>query len=85
MAIGYYAVTQKFYHINYEWDKILKIFAGVFITALLYYFVIFEDYYLALLEKLFLLIAFISYLYFFAVDRSEIKLIRSKLKESRKR
>ena len=85
MAFGYYAVTQKFYHINYEWDKIFKIFAGVFITALLYYFVIFEDYYLALLEKSFLLIAFIFYLYFFAVDRREIKLIKSKLKESRGR
>ena len=83
MAIGYYAVTQKFYHINYEWDKLLKIFAGLFITAILYYFVIFEDYYLALLVKLFLLIAFIFYLYFVAVDRSEIKLIKSRLKESR--
>jgi O-antigen/teichoic acid export membrane protein len=83
MAIGYYGVTQKFYHINYEWDKLFKIFIGLFITAILYYFVIFEDYYLALLEKLFLLIAFIFYLYFVAVDRSEIKLIKSKLKESR--
>ena len=31
MAIGYYVVTQKFYHIIYEWDKIIKIFIGVYV------------------------------------------------------
>ena len=83
MAIGYYVVTQKFYHIIYEWDKIIKIFIGVFLMALAYYFFVTENYYLALIEKSILLVAFILYLYFFAVDRNEIKTIKTKLKESR--
>lgn len=83
MAVGYYVVTQKFYHIVYEWDKIIKIFIGVFLMALAYYFFVTENYYLALIEKSILLVAFILYLYFFAVDRNEIKTIKTKLKESR--
>jgi O-antigen/teichoic acid export membrane protein len=83
MAIGYFIVTQKFYHIYYEWDKILKIFIGLLLTAVIYYLYTFESYYIALAEKLVLLTAFILYLYFIAVDRKEIKLIRSKLKESK--
>jgi len=85
MAAGYYIVTQKFYHIHYEWDKILKIFMGVILSGLCYYFLIAEDYYLALIEKIVLLTAFILYLYLFAVDRNEIQLIKTKLKESRKK
>jgi O-antigen/teichoic acid export membrane protein len=83
MAIGYYTVTQKFYHINYEWDKILKIFTGLFLIAIAYYIFRIEDYYLELFKKIALLISFIFYLYFIAVDRKEIKLIKAKLKESR--
>ena len=84
MAIGYFIVTQKFYQIDYEWDKILKIFIGLLLTAVVYYLYTFENYYIALVEKLALLTAFVLYLYFIAVDRKEIKLIRSKLKESKK-
>ena len=83
MAIGYFIVTQKFYQIDYEWDKILKIFIGLLLTAVVYYLYTFENYYIALVEKLALLTAFVLYLYFIAVDRKEIKLIRSKLKESK--
>ena len=85
MAVGYYIVTQKFYHIHYEWDKIIRIFIGILLSGLVYYFLIVEDYYIALIEKVALLIAFILYLYLFAVDRKEIKTIKSKLKESRGR
>ncbi len=85
MAIGYYVVTQKFYHIIYEWDKIIKIFIGVFLIALAYYLFVTENYYLALIEKSILLVAFILYLYFFAVDRKEIKTIKAKLNESRRK
>jgi O-antigen/teichoic acid export membrane protein len=82
MTVGYYVVTNKFYHIHYEWDKIIKIFIGILLSGLFYYFLILEDYYIALIEKLVLLIAFILYLYLFAVDRNEIKTIKTKLKES---
>jgi len=85
MAAGYYIVTQKFYHIHYEWDKIIKIFIGIILSGLFYYFLIVEDYYFALIEKIVLLTAFILYLYLFAVDRKEIKTIKSKLKESRRK
>ena len=84
MTIGYYIVTQKFYHIQYEWVKISKIFIGILLSGLFYYFVVVEDYYLALIQKVILLTAFILYLYLFAVDRNEIKLIKTKLKESSK-
>lgn len=84
MAVGYYAVTQKFYHILYEWDKIAKIFAGIFLTAIAFYLISFENAVLLLLFKLTLLSAFICYLYFFAVDRIEINLIKEKLKNSGK-
>jgi len=84
MAVGYYIVTQKFYHIHYEWDKIIKIFMGIIFAGLFYYFLIVDNYYIAIVEKIILLIAFIFYLYLFAVDRNEIKTIKTKLKESRR-
>jgi O-antigen/teichoic acid export membrane protein len=84
MTVGYYVVTQKFYHIHYEWDKIIKIFTGILLAGFFYYFIVVEDYYLALIKKIILLIAFILYLYLYAVDRKEIKLIKTKLKESSK-
>ncbi len=85
MAVGYYIVTQKFYHIHYEWEKIVKIFIGIFLSGFFYYFIVVEDYYFALIQKVILLTAFILYLYLFAVDRKEIKTIKTKLKESRGR
>ena len=83
-SVGYYIVTQKFYHIHYEWDKIIKIFMGIIFAGLFYYFLIVDNYYIAIVEKIILLIAFIFYLYLFAVDRNEIKTIKTKLKESRR-
>jgi O-antigen/teichoic acid export membrane protein len=80
MAIGYYAVTQKFYHIYYEWDKIAKIFAGIILAAIVYYLFPVENNVLSIILKMLILTAFIFYLYFIAVDRKEIKLIKEKLK-----
>ncbi|MGD8306271.1 MAG: polysaccharide biosynthesis C-terminal domain-containing protein, partial [Ignavibacteria bacterium] len=82
MAIGYYAVTQKFYHINYEWDKILKIFTAVLIILAIYFLLPLDSFLVLLFVKLLLLTSFIFYLYFFAIDRKEIKLLKEKLKES---
>jgi O-antigen/teichoic acid export membrane protein len=80
MAVGYYWVTQKFYHIQYEWDKIIKIFAGIFLTAILYYLFPVQNSILFFALRIIFLTAFVFYLYFIAVDRKEIKLIREKLK-----
>jgi O-antigen/teichoic acid export membrane protein len=89
MTVGYYIVTQKFYHIQYEWEKIIKIFVGIFLSGFFYYFIVVEDYYFALVQKVILLIAFVLYLYLFAVDRNEIKYeiksIKTKLKESNRK
>ena len=38
MAIGLFIVSQKFYKIDYEYNKILKIFIIITITACIYYF-----------------------------------------------
>lgn len=83
LALGYYVVTQKVYFIRYEWDKILKILIGISLSAVIYYSFSLETYYLELLLKIILFAAFIGYLYFIAVDRREIAVIKTKLKESR--
>lgn len=40
MAVGLFVISQKFYRIDYEYFKILKIFVIIAITALVYYFYI---------------------------------------------
>ena len=84
MAMGYYYVTQKFYKVKYELKRVGNIFLAVFITGFLYYF-LYSTGYLSLLNKMFLLILFSLYIYFVAVNRNEIKLIRTRLIESRRR
>ncbi len=83
MALGYYFVTQKFYHINYEMDKIAKIFLGVTLAGLGYYLLESGNIYISLLIRTTIFIGFILYLYFIAVNRDEIKAIKQKLKETK--
>ena len=83
MALGYYWVTQKFYHINYEMDKIAKIFLGIAIAAAGYYLVKVENIYISLIIRTMIFAGFILYLYYFAVNRAEIKTIKQKLKETK--
>ena len=84
MAMGYYYVTQKFYKVKYELKRIGHIFLAVLLVGLLFYYLHstgnLYSYY-----KLILLILFILYLYFIAVNRNEIKLIRTKYAESRRK
>jgi O-antigen/teichoic acid export membrane protein len=83
LAAGYYFVTQKFYKINYEMGRIVKIFSGVFLIGVIYYLLIITNN-LELIYKIILLLAFIAYLYFIAVDKREINSIRTKLMERKK-
>ncbi len=83
MAVGYYVVTQKFYNIRYEYERIAKVLSGVLLAAVCYYFLMYNDS-LTLLLKGIILIGYLSYLYFVAMDRNEIKLIKQKLAESKK-
>jgi len=83
MAVGYFVVTQKFYNVKYEYARIVKVFAGILLAAICYYILIYNDS-LTILLKGIILIGYLSYLYFVAMDRNEIKMIKQKLSESRK-
>jgi len=83
MAVGYFVVTQKFYNVKYEYARIVKVFAGILLAAICYYILIYNDS-LTILLKGIILIGYLSYLYFVAMDRNEIKMIKQKLAESRK-
>jgi O-antigen/teichoic acid export membrane protein len=84
MAIGYYYVTQKFYKVKYELKRVGNIFLAVLITGILYY-LFYSIGYLSLPHKFLLLVLFSLYIYFVAVNRSEIKLIKTRFAESRRR
>ena len=84
MAMGYYYVTQKFYKVKYELKRIGHIFLAVLLVGILFYY-LHSTGNLYFYYKLILLILFILYLYFIAVNRNEIKLIRTKYAESRRK
>jgi len=84
MAVGYYFVTQKFYEIKYELNRIAKIFLGILLTAVVYYYFYLSGNFLIFI-KIAVVIGFILFIYFVAVDRNEIKLIRQKFAESRRK
>ena len=83
MAVGYYVVTQKFYNIRYEYELIAKVFSGVLMAAVCYYLLLYNDS-ITLLLKGIILIGYLLYLYFVAMDRNEIKMIKQKFAESKK-
>jgi O-antigen/teichoic acid export membrane protein len=84
MAIGYYYVTQKFYKVKYELKRIGHIFIAVLLVGILFYYLNSTGN-LFFFYKIILLILFSLYLYFVAVNRNEIKLIRTKYAESRRK
>ena len=84
MAMGYYYVTQKFYKVKYELKRIGHIFLAVLLVGILFYY-LHSTGNLYFFYKLILLILFALYLYFIAINRNEIKLIRTKYAESRRK
>jgi len=84
MALGYYYVTQKFYKVEYELKRIGHIFIAVFIIGILFYYLSSIDS-LFFSYKMILLILFALYIYFVAVNRNEINLIKKKFAESRRK
>ena len=84
MALGYYYVTQKFYKVKYELKRIGHIFLAILIVGILFYY-LHSTGNLYFYYKMILLILFSLYLYFVAVNRNEIKLIRTKYAESRRK
>jgi O-antigen/teichoic acid export membrane protein len=83
MTIGYYIVTQKFYKIDYEFDRIIKIFLGISVTAVIYYLFIDKDFF-NVYVKFVLLILFLAYTFLYAVNRNEILQLRNRLLQKRR-
>ncbi|MDH3267544.1 MAG: oligosaccharide flippase family protein [Ignavibacteria bacterium] len=84
IAAGYYFVTQKFYNVKYELNRIGHIFIAIILVGLIYYYLLATGN-LLFPYKLILLILFILYIYFVAVNRDEINLIKKKFAESLKK
>jgi O-antigen/teichoic acid export membrane protein len=82
IAAGYYFVTQKFYNVKYELNRIGHIFIAIILVGVLYYYLLVMGN-LFFPYKLILLILFLLYIYFVAVNRDEINLIKKKFAESR--
>lgn len=79
MAAGFYFVTQKFYRIEYEYKKIINIFASILIIGCAYYYSIYlKINTIPVKAGLFLL--FIGSIYFCVLDKRETSFIKKKLK-----
>ncbi len=84
MASGYYYVTQKFFKVKYELKRIGHIFIAIILVGAFYYYLLATGN-LLFPFKLILLIIFTLYIYFVAVNRAEINLIKNKFAESRRK
>ena len=84
MAAGYYFVTQKFYNVKYELKRIGHIFIAIILVGSFYYYLQSTGN-LLLSYKFILLILFSLYIYFVAVNRDEINLIRKKFAENKRK
>jgi len=84
IGFGYYYVAQKFFNVNYELKRIGHIFIAIFLVGAAYYFLDSMNN-LQFYYKVMLLILFTLYIYFVAVNRDEINLIKKKFAESRRK
>lgn len=84
MALGYYFVTQKFFQVKYELKRIGHIMFAVMITGALFYY-LHSTGNLLFVHKILILIIFSLYIYFVAINRDEINLIKNKFAESRRK
>lgn len=76
MAVGYYIVTQKYYHIHYEYGKILKMFFAIAVIGFfLYSSLLSLDN--AILYRIILTVAYILYILFFVFDKKEFQFIKN--------
>lgn len=81
LAAALLIVTQKFYRIEYEFLRIGKIFFGIFIVAVIYYWLLnFGD--LFFIYKILLSLLFIIYIFVFVVNKQEIRILKEKLFKS---
>ncbi|HCY76172.1 MAG TPA: hypothetical protein DHV28_09650 [Ignavibacteriales bacterium] len=78
MASGYYLVTQKFYKINYDYSKLVKIALAVILTGIIYYSLMFGGV-LNIYYKLVLAIIFITFILLNVFEKNEMNFIKTKL------
>ncbi|RPI60928.1 MAG: hypothetical protein EHM44_09560 [Ignavibacteriales bacterium] len=78
MALGYFVVTQKFYRINYDYYKLVKIALGVLFVGVVYYLLMFGGF-LNIYYKIILAIIFISFILMNVFEKNEMDFIKTKL------
>jgi len=81
MAAALLIVTQKFYKIKYEFLRVGKIFFGIFIIAVFYYWLL-NSGSLFFIYKILLSLLFIIYIFVFVVNKQEIRVLKEKLFKS---
>lgn len=81
MSVALYFVTQKFYNIKYEFLRVGKIFLGISVIAIIYYWNL-NSGGLEITYKLLLAVLFLIYIMIFVVDRQEIRVLKEKLFKS---
>lgn len=84
MAVGLFFFSQKFYPIDYEFGKVMKIFLLIFSSCALYYY-LYYNVGLNILLKLFILFAFVLTLFLLKVIEKNEFISFAKLLISRKR
>ncbi len=78
MALGYYIVTQKFYRINYDYYKLVKIALGVLFVGVVYYLLMFGGF-LNIYYKIILAIIFMAFILMNVFEKNEMDFIKTKL------
>lgn len=78
MGCGYYIVTQKYYRINYDYYKLVKIALGVLFVGTVYYLLMYGEL-LNIYYKIILAIIFISFILMNVFERNEMNFIKTKL------
>ncbi len=80
IAVGFYIVSQRIYKINYEKNKLIKIFISIIIIAFLYYELM-SLHILDLVAKIILLILFLLLLFIMKIIKtSDFEIIKSMFK-----
>jgi O-antigen/teichoic acid export membrane protein len=77
LAAGMYIVTQKFYKIDYEYGRIVKILILIIGAGILYYYLL-NNNQLFLINKILILTGFIVSLFLFVLDKKELMFIKNK-------
>ena len=81
MAAALLIVTQKFYKIKYEFFRVGKIFLGIFIIAIVYYWTL-DSGEITITFKVLLALLFIIYIFIFVINKQEIRVLKEKLFKS---